>query len=463
MKSQSSENRPTLFEKLWHEFFGAAAERKVPTRVINTIKDQQNASERLVGWIQLCVVLTFSGLYAVSPKTFHPDAPFEPVPWVLSFYFLFTILRLVLSYRLRLPGWFVSLSIVADILLLYGAIFSFHIQYMQPPAFYLKAPTLLYIFIFIALRSLRFEAKYIFISGLAAAAGWMFMVIYALRNDGGAMITRDYVHYMTSNTVLVGAEFDKMVSIIMVAMILGLAMVRARLLLVRAVSETAAAKSLSRFFSEAVAEHITGAESDWEVGQAVGRVSSILNVDIRGFTPLTRRLTPEQQIELVIQYQARMVPIITAHNGEIDKFSGDGIMACFGAVHPSETHAADALRCMEDLMVESDRWNRERAESGLDPVVIHASTASGPIIFGVIGDTTRLEYTVLGDAANLSAKMEKQTKAEKVRAIATNFTLETAIAQGYSAARTRWETRINRPVEGVDSPVDLAVLIEKSA
>jgi len=450
-----------MLKHLICQFVGEDEERKVPARIEAAIVDQQNVSERLVGWIQLAVVLTFGTLYSISPKTFHPDASFEPVPYVLSFYFIFTIIRLILSYRMRLPGWLIGLSIVADMVLLFGTIFSFHIQYMQPPSFYLKAPTVLYIFIFIALRSLRFESRYILLSGLAAIVGWIFMVGYVVYyDDMNSMLTRDYVKYLTSNSVLIGAEIDKIISITLVSMILAIAMMRGRILLVRAATQAQAAKSLSRFFSNDLADHIKSAEDDAEIGEVVSREASILNVDIRGFTPLTKRSTPKEQIELITEYHARIVPVITAYAGHVDKFTGDGIMAYFGVLSPSQTHAGDALKAMEEIIEASDTWNKTRLAEGLDPVIIHASCASGPIVFGVIGEEARLEYTVIGDAANISAKMEKQTKIENVRAIATLETLKCALAQGYMGAETKWETRLGRDVAGVDAPLDVIVLRE---
>ena len=86
---------------------------------------------------------------------------------------MFTIIRLYVVYRHVLPGWFISLSVVADIALLMITIWSFHLQYGQPLSFYLKAPTLLYNFIFFALRALRFEARYIVLAGGVSALGWV--------------------------------------------------------------------------------------------------------------------------------------------------------------------------------------------------------------------------------------------------------------------------------------------------
>ncbi|MFP3386859.1 adenylate/guanylate cyclase domain-containing protein, partial [Tritonibacter sp. SIMBA_163] len=79
-------------------------------------------------------------------------------------------------------------------------------------SFYLKAPTLLYVFIFIALRALRFEARFVLAAGLTAAAGWALLVLYVVTvNPEDPMITRNYVTYLTANSVLLGAEFDKII------------------------------------------------------------------------------------------------------------------------------------------------------------------------------------------------------------------------------------------------------------
>ena len=102
---------------------------KLPHRVLDVIRDQQNAGERLVGWFQLTVVVLFGLLYTAAPKTFSPETAFEPVPWVLSAYLILTVIRLFLAYRqtLSLPLLFVS--IIIDISVLLGMIWTFHLQY----------------------------------------------------------------------------------------------------------------------------------------------------------------------------------------------------------------------------------------------------------------------------------------------------------------------------------------------
>ena len=229
------------------------AERRLPERVREAIRRQEIESQRLISLLQLGVVLFFMLLAAIQPEqpgsVRDPDAV-DPVSLVLGGYALFTLARLYLSWRERLVPWVLYLSIVVDMALLLALIWSFHIEYGQPPSFYLKAPTMIYVFIFIGLRVLTFRARYVVAAGITAAAGWATLSAYAIHASGGReMITRNYVEYMTSNSVLIGAEADKIIAILVVTAVLAVAMSQARRLVVRSAAEGAAARDLARFFS----------------------------------------------------------------------------------------------------------------------------------------------------------------------------------------------------------------------
>lgn len=431
---------------------------KLPDFVQKAVKKQEDESEFLVSLIQLAVIVLFIVLYSLSPVTAHPDAKITPVPWVLGAYLGFTLVRLSLARACKMPGWLVALSVVMDMALLMATIWSFHIQYMQPPSFYLKAPTVLYVFIFIALRALRFDLRYTLLAGIAGSVGWMILVFYVVFSDPtDPMITRSYVEYLTSNAILIGAELDKVISIMVVTGILVLAVWRSRLLLVSSVAEAEATRSLSRFFPQKVAERIAQGGGDIAAGKGVNVNAAILTMDIRGFTPLSETLTPDELILLLTEYQDRMVPVIKKHGGIVDKFLGDGILASFGAVEETKTFAADALRAVDEIMVEADNWNKDRINLGKNPLGIGAAVASGPVTFGIIGGDERLEYTVLGNPVNLAAKLESHTKKEKVKALASAETFDLAVRQGYRA-RPEQARRPNRAVGGVKDPLDVQVL-----
>lgn len=435
---------------------GGPAGAAMPERIRAAIEAQQDESERLTAWIQFGIVLFFAALYSVAPKTYDGDLMYPPVTIALSGFMAAAVFRLAVAHMARAPGWFVGGMVLADVTLLLLLVWSFHMQYGQPPAFSLKAPTMLYLFIFIALRALRFQARYVLLAGGAAAAGWMILASWAVFADPD-MVTRDYVHYLTANAVLIGAEIDKVITILVVTIVLALALVRARRLLVVAIIEAAAVQELSRFFAPEIASRITGAEHQLRPGQGEAREATILQVDIRGFTQLSNSLPPSALIGLLTEYHARVVPAIQEHGGSIDKFLGDGILATFGAAEPTETHAADAMRALDAVVARADEWNRARSAAGLAPVELGAAAAAGRVVFGAVGDESRLEYTVIGEPVNLAAKLEKHNKIIGARAVAPEETYRLALGQGYVATSEPERVR-GVLVDGAEGPVQVVVL-----
>ncbi len=418
----------------------------------------RRSAEKLVGLVQLGIVALFALLYFAAPKTFSADAPFAPIPWVLAGYAAFTLLRLSISYRMVLPPWVAIMSALADILILYVAVWSFHLQYEQPAAFYLKAPTLLYVFIFIALRALSFSPRYLLVTGFAAALGWLLLVGYAVfEQDGAQLLTRDYVEYMTSATILIGAEIDKVISIIVVTLILAIAVARARSLLFSAVAEQAAADNLSRFLEPNVAKSLRSGQQLPEVGQGVEQEAAVLFIDLRGFTALAATLSARELIALLGRYQHLVVPIVHSCNGSITTFLGDGIMITFGAVRPSTTYAADAFRCARELLKGIAAWSGERQQAGLSEIRVGIGVEVGLVVCGPIGDEQRLEYAVVGDTVNRAAKLQNHTKREDVAALSSSRAYRRALEQGFQPALDL-RRRPASEVEGIATPVDLVVI-----
>ncbi|MCB2010624.1 MAG: adenylate/guanylate cyclase domain-containing protein [Geminicoccaceae bacterium] len=453
------EQRPWLV-RLRDLVVGPPLPEGLPERVVSIIRREQEKSEILISFAQVCIIAFFFAFYALTPKGFPPDVPFEPIPAALAFYLAFTLLRISLAFRRALTPFVLTLSVIVDIGVLMVTIWSFHLQYQLPPEMYLKAPTLMYVFIMIALRALRFEPGYVVIAGVTAAIGWMVLVAYAMVVGDESMITRSYATYVTSNSVLVGAEVDKIVSILMVSVILALGLSRSRRLLYRAAMDQQAAADLSRFFAPEVAGRIRDHEGDLRPGTAELREASIIFIDMRGFTRTTAGIAPARIMELISDYQALMVGIVHGHRGSVDKYMGDGILVSFGATRPNATHAADALSCIEDILEKGREWTAGRAAAGKPAPEIAASLASGMVMFGTVGSGERLEYTVLGEAVNLAAKLEKHCKVEGVRGIVVRRTFDMAIARGTST-RLAWRQCANATIADVADPVDLALLEEE--
>ena len=448
-----------MLARLGGWLFDGGGPENLPERVRDSIRHQQERSEILIGWIQLIIVSLLIGVYegtSMAEGLVQDDYSIELE--VLLIYAAICAVRLALAYLRLLPTWMIYLSVVIDMALLMVLIFSFHLKYAQTAAFYLKVPTLLYVFLFIGLRALRFEARLVMFSGVCGALGWAYLTYYVSTGRGGPPNrTHNFIEYMTSNALLVGAEIDKIIAILLTTFVLALAISRARHLLVRSVSEGAAARDLSRFFDPGVAARIRTAAMSIKAGEGELRDVAILTVDLRGFTRLSTELAPGEVMKMLQDYQGRVCPLIAAHGGSIDKFLGDGILASFGAVAPSPTAAADALRAADAVVAAADHWIAERRAAGLPPLAIGLAVSSGRVVFGAVGDGERLEFTVIGDAVNFAAKLEKHNKDEKTRAVTDGATYALAELQGYAPPAVR-DRRNGRQVGGVVDLVDIVVL-----
>lgn len=430
----------------------------LPARVARAIEVQRQNGEVLVGWVQAALLAIFTALYLAAPSTAPPDAVLKPVPWALGIYGCFTALRLYLAYAGRLSLAYRIISVFADVLFLMGTIWSFHIQYAQPAAFYLKAPTLLYVFIFIALRALSVSPAYVLFAGITAAAGWLLLLGYALSAPGGmALVTRDYIEYINSAKILIGGELDKVISILLAAGVLSVAAARSRELLHHAVADQAAAAQLSRFFSPDIAARLLRADELLHSGEAEQGEAAAMFIDLRGFTKLAASIPPDALIAMLREYQHIVVQTVHAHRGSIITFLGDGVMVTFGATTQSRTYCADALRCAEALLDALTSWSEARRVQGKPAPGVGLGVDFGTVTCGVIGEEGRLEFAVIGDPVNRAAKLQNQTKVEQVHALATLACRERAIAQGYDARRCA-RVLAAREVAGIAGTVDLVAL-----
>ncbi len=402
---------------------GERPEGRAPARVRDIIARQQRHSEILIGWVQLGLGLVFAILWAVAPQSGRVFE-FHPVPWALAFYVSFTLARLYAAHRDRLPDWAVMASIVLDMALLMGLIWSFHIQYMQPPAFYLKAPTLLYVFIFIALRALRFEAKYVIAAGLVAAAGWSGLLWYAAAGEMRIvnLVTRDYVAYITSNMVLIGAEVDKTLSILLVTAVLAVAVARGRRILFRAVADSIAARDLARFVSPEIADRIASAERPIRPGDGELRTATVLFTDIEGFSTISEKVSPQTLSAMLNEYFTALSEVIAPHGGAIHQFQGDALLVGYNTVVTDADHAANALKTALDIQRVA---NARTFGSGL-VLKTRCGVNTGPMIVGAVGAGEQLVFTCHGDEVNIAARLEQLNKQHGTYVLASQSTRDAA-------------------------------------
>lgn len=167
---------------------------------------------------------------------------------------------------------------------------------------------------------------------------------------------------------------------------------------------------LQRYFSPRIAEKITAADEDFLKPGGTRTLVAVMFCDIRGFTKLSETLSPEQVLDLLSRYHARMVKVIFQWNGTLDKYIGDAIMATFGTPAPTPDDADNALSAALAMRAELGEFNAEQRAAGLPEVSHGIAINYGEAIVGNIGTRERLEYTVIGDTVNVASRMEALCK-----------------------------------------------------
>ena len=152
------------------------------------------------------------------------------------------------------------------------------------------------------------------------------------------------------------------------------------------------------------------------LGDHVEKEMTVLFSDIRDFTSLSERMSPKENFEFLNTMLESLGPIIRNHNGFIDKYIGDGIMALF----PSEPE--DALKAAIQMNHELDKYNEYRIQNGLCEIEIGIGIHTGNLILGTIGEKQRIEGTVISDSVNLASRIEGLTKTFGVKILLSEYT-----------------------------------------
>lgn len=149
--------------------------------------------------------------------------------------------------------------------------------------------------------------------------------------------------------------------------------------------------------------------SDLELG-GEDRVCTILFTDLRNFTGLSENQEPSEVVGLLNSYFTAMVDCVHQLGGVVDKFIGDAIMAHWGALENTENDVANAVEAALRMRAALTEFNKQHTRDGRPPVRFGCGINTGHVIAGQIGSTSRLEYTVIGDAVNLASRIEYLNK-----------------------------------------------------
>jgi adenylate cyclase len=186
-------------------------------------------------------------------------------------------------------------------------------------------------------------------------------------------------------------------------------------------------------------------------GQLDGQLvnCTVLFADIRGFTPLTEKLPPAVLITLLNRYFTAMSTVVVDEGGLVNRFGGDSLLAIFGTpLNPNPDHPLRAVRTALRMLSALAEFNREEAAADLPEIRIGIGVATGELVAGNIGSSKKVEYTVIGDAVNLAARLQALTKEYGQEIL---ISAETArAARGSARLKPICEVEIRGKAEPVD-------------
>ncbi len=172
-------------------------------------------------------------------------------------------------------------------------------------------------------------------------------------------------------------------------------------------------QTFGRYLSDDIVREILEKPDGWKLG-GQKRTLTILMSDLRGFSAMSERMKPDDLINMLNHYFGEMYEAIVRYRGTLIEFLGDGMLVVFGAPDVTDTHASDAVAAaieMQQRIPELNRWN---AEHGYEELGMGIGINTGPVILGNIGSELRTKYGVLGEAVNLTGRIESYTTAGQI-------------------------------------------------
>lgn len=407
-----------------------------------TLADAESRQERLAATLRLVV---FLALLATVLSLRQHGSHHHPVLSVTLTYGALAAIGLVFAWRgifhPSLPFIFITLEVglIAVQTALMGSLMG------QPSASLAALPIAAVIFVILAHASMRYRPwLVIYAAGLFLLFLFLaptFLPAEQPGSSGGAGMQDDWVHHRVFPPIM----------IVLTAGILFVTARGTRQLLHVSVEEQLARHRLSRFFAPGIAKQLIASSNEDAMTGAVQPIT-VLFADIRGFSALAEALTPHQLSVLLGEFREILADTIQKHDGVVDKFIGDAVLAVFGFPDTGRMAANRSLECANEIFGKLEEWTEERQARGLAAVSIGIGMHFGEAFVGVVGNESLLEFTVIGDTVNIAERLERLTRQFDAEIVVSGAFAE---ATGLDLPASGWRLEQKSPLAGHSRPIDI--------
>ena len=325
--------------------------------------------------------------------------------------------------------------------------------------------TFIYFFVLLSTATLAYSWRTVVAMGFWASALWAIGVGWAYLQPETHVALSERVRAAVGSddrmfklidpaAINIGARFQEITVFLIVAMTLALVVRRSNALLVSHAGIERERTNLARYFSPNVVEQLS--KNDEPLKQVRTQNVAVLFVDIVGFTAYADGRSPTEVIGTLRLFHERMEREVFGHEGTLDKYLGDGLMATFGTPFASNSDAGNALRCAQAMIGSIDELNFERKNRSEPPIQISLGLHYGQVVLGDIG-LNRLEFAVIGTTVNTASRLESLTREFGCAIVASNELVQQARTETGSSD-TDFIHLVEQPprtIRGLEQPVGI--------
>ena len=331
-----------------------------------------------------------------------------------------------------------------------------------PPALQYRFENFIYFFVLLAGASLAYSWRTLVAMSTWTAAIWLLGLCWVMwQPDGLVEINGQLINVVKNYDVLIpfvdlndpgiSLRIQEVVVFIIVGFILALNGRRAKRLLLQQAETLREHNNLARYFSPTVVAEL--AQNDQPLKEIRKQKIAVLFVDIMGFTTMSQKLPPEETIALLREFLGAMENEVFKHNGTLDKYLGDGLMATFGTPYPSNKDASNALACANEMIKALNEINDKRQAQGNEIIRAGFGLHYGNVVMGDIG-SNRMEFAVIGNTVNTAARLENLNRKLNCTLTVSDALLSQAINEtGDETLQRQFKNHTTQPIRGFEQEI----------